>query len=133
MRMSIALLIVAVAAPLPVAAQLPPARQRTVAWYVANPQERLAVRRACLNDPGHLEDFPDCRNAARAEQHTARATPPHQTRPARSMVEHWTTRPNDRALKLRYCSYLTPSQQAVSDDCATARQSLVMAQRQASR
>src|SRR3954452_1548277 len=44
-----------------------PDQPRTVQWYATHPAERERTRRACLNDPGHLERTPDCVNAKRGE------------------------------------------------------------------
>lgn len=141
----------------PAQAQVPPERDRTVDWYVTHPAQREAVRRACLNDPGHLAAMPDCINAKRADLQAAINSsasgvpsgsgvpgyvPPARdpralglTRPAGPGVdtsdpdtpEYWTRRPGDRGLKLAYCSRSVPQGYARTE-CEAARQSLMMEQ-----
>jgi hypothetical protein len=38
----------------------------TVDWYVAHPDERKAEAATCENDPGDLQNTPDCINAKAA-------------------------------------------------------------------
>lgn len=44
---------------------------RTVSWYADNPQARARVQLACLDDPGHLANDPDCVNAQQASVEVA--------------------------------------------------------------
>lgn len=40
----------------------------TVHWYLAHPADRATTVERCANDPGTLEDTPDCINAVAATQ-----------------------------------------------------------------
>lgn len=44
------------------------ARQRNVAFFLANPDEHEAVKRRCKNDPGALRNTTDCVNADQAQK-----------------------------------------------------------------
>lgn len=103
-----------------------PDQPRTVQWYATHPAERERTRRACLNDPGHLERTPDCINAKRGElEATAQAN-----RPAGGSgflgpmsPEYWAAHPDERALKLSYCRPMPPQAQQAAG-CGPAFQSL---------
>lgn len=102
----------------------PPEGQRTVEFYVQHPDLRARVDRACLNDPGHLRDNPDCWNAHRANlEATARET--HQmagdTSDPRTSA-YWDKRPNERQFKLGFCKRMTP-ESAARAGCLPAEQS----------
>ena len=45
-----------------------PTPERTVAFFLANPDEHDAVKRFCKNDPGRLRNTPDCINADQAQK-----------------------------------------------------------------
>ena len=115
----------------PAWAQVTPESQRTVDWYAAHPAERAQVRRACLNDPGHLAHSPDCINAKRGDLAAAAGS----TREGDSDIdmsdpdtpEYWTRRPADRAFKLVYCDRMTPEHQAAAK-CDIPRKSLLAEQ-----
>jgi len=117
--------------PAPSLAQ-PAATTRTVQWYATHPAEREQVRRACLNDPGHLERTPDCINAARGEL-AAASNAQHQAGTSHSggflaplPPAYWAARPNERATKLAYCRRMSPAQQDAAG-CGPVFQSLSMA------
>lgn len=118
---------------------LPPENQRTVEWYASHPSERGQVRRICLNDPGHLAATPDCINAKRGDLVAANRGGSRGS-PAGSDIdvsdpetpEYWTRRPGDRALKLAYCSRMTP-EAAARATCGPAQQSLQLEQRGSAR
>lgn len=118
-------------APAPVAAQSA-GTVRTVQWYATHPVERERVRRACLNDPGHLEGNPDCINAARGELAAASNAQPRPVAPhpggflAPLPPSYWAARPNERAMKLAYCRRMSSAQQDAAG-CGPAFQSLGMA------
>ncbi len=44
------------------------ASPRTVAFFLAHPNEHEAVKRQCKNDPGALRNTPDCLNADQAQK-----------------------------------------------------------------
>jgi hypothetical protein len=108
---------------------IPPEGQRTVEWYAAHPAERAKVRSACLNDPGHYRNNPDCINAQRGDLSAAAATARQHAGDlsSPSSPEYWTKRPNERRFKLAYCGRMNAQQQAAAD-CGAARQSLLMQQ-----
>lgn len=108
---------------------IPPEGQRTVAWYAAHPSERARVRSACLNDPGHYRNNPDCINAQRGDLAAAAAAARRQVgdTSSPSSPAYWTKRPNERRFKLAYCSRMNAQQQAAAD-CGAAQQSLLMQQ-----
>jgi hypothetical protein len=39
----------------------------TISWYMAHTDERKATIQRCDNDPGHLQNDPDCINAKKAD------------------------------------------------------------------
>lgn len=125
----VAALVVGIAAP----AIAQPEPRRTVAWYAAHPRERDAVRRVCLNDPGHLDRHPDCVNAARGDLQAVLNDARRRNPAPVGMVAYWASRPADRAFKLQLCGTMSPAQQARSEGCVTARQSLAREQLMASR
>lgn len=47
----------------------PAASPRTVAFFLAHPDEHEAVKRRCKNDPGALRNTPDCVNADQAQKY----------------------------------------------------------------
>ena len=105
-----------------------PNQARTVQWYAAHPAERERTRRACLNDPGHLEQTPDCINAKRGELEAA--TQANRNRPSAGggflgpmSPEYWASHPDERALQLAYCRRMTPEHQAEAR-CGPVFQSL---------
>lgn len=105
-----------------------PDQARTVQWYAAHPAERERTRRACLNDPGHLEQTPDCINAKRGElEAMAQATRPAGTSRFLGPMspEYWAAHPDERALKLSYCRPMPPQAQQAAG-CGPAFQSLGM-------
>ena len=77
---------------------------RTVSWYASNPQARARVELACLDDPGHLNQDPDCINAHQASVEVA-------LRAARSRTgtmdpnnpTFWTNDPESRRSQLIMC------------------------------
>lgn len=107
----------------------PPESQRTVAWYQAHPDARDKIRRYCLNDPGHLQQMPDCINAARADLAAAAANTRQQAGDMSSPYSpaYWSARPNERAFRLSYCARMTAQQKAGST-CLAAEQSAGMGQ-----
>ena len=115
---------------------LPPENQRTVDWYASHPSERTQVRKICLNDPGHLAATPDCINAKRGDLVAANRGSSRSGSQGSSDVdvsdpetpEYWTRRPGDRALKLAYCSRMTP-EAAARATCGPPQQSLLLEQR----
>lgn len=118
----------------PAAAQpLPPEGQRTVQWYAAHDAERTRVRHICLNDPGHLENSPDCINAKRGDlqaaiRHAGQGVPGGRW----DTPEYWTNRPAERRAKLWMCGNMTPAAQA-ADHCDLAQRSLAAEQRPSAR
>ncbi len=42
-------------------------QDRTISWYMAHTDERKARIKICDDDPGHLENDPDCINAKKAD------------------------------------------------------------------
>lgn len=93
---------------------LPPAGDRTVTWYAANPWALEAVTRACRDDPGRLRATRDCINADQARivvaEREARANR-HDTSPPTS-PSYWARRPLEREQQLAYCGRMTAEQQA---------------------
>jgi hypothetical protein len=104
----------------------PSESQRTVTWYVAHPDAREKIRRYCLNDPGHLQQMPDCINASRAELNAAASEAQQRAGDMSSpyTTTYWNARPNERAFKLTYCHRMTPQQQASNSICLAAEQSV---------
>ena len=47
------------------------AEANTVDWYVAHEDERKAMEAKCANDPGDLQNDPDCINAKEAGRQAA--------------------------------------------------------------
>jgi len=108
----------------------PPEGQRTVEFYVQHPDVRNNVNRACLNDPGHYRNNPDCWNASQANtEATARET--HKmagdTSDARTPA-YWDKRPNERKFEINLCSHMTPEHVRASSTCGPAAQSLMAEQ-----
>ena len=105
--------LVALAAP--ALAQLEtPERDRTASWYVAHPAAMRAVRAACLNDPGHGMNNPDCINEQQAEFIVAsRKANRALDRAPPSDPAYWRSQPAD---VLRYrvlmCSRIAPQYRA---------------------
>lgn len=104
-----------------------PDQPRTVQWYATHAAERDRTRRACLNDPGHLERTPDCINAKRGElEASVRAQQGNSASNGflGSMTpEYWAAHPNERDLQLAYCRRMTPQHQAEAG-CGAVFQSL---------
>lgn len=77
---------------------------RTVTWYADNPQSRARVELACLDDPGHFGNDPDCINAHRAavvvalRKARARTSPLNPNDPG-----FWSSDPEARRNKLLMC------------------------------
>ena len=125
-RLALSLLPLAVT--LPASAQsTPPEGQRTVEFYVQHPDIRARVDRACLNDPGHLRNNPDCWNAHRAnledaarKAHAADGNASDPRAPA-----YWTARPNERKFTLAMCSHMTPEHMRADSACAPAAASFL--------
>ena len=111
----------------------PPEGQRTVDFYVQHPSIRARVDRACLNDPGHLRDSPDCWNAHRAnlEDAARKAHVADENASDPRTAAYWTARPNERRFKLSYCRHMTPDA-AARALCLPAEQSFVAEQSTAS-
>lgn len=127
------------AAPLPSRAQgWQPDGGRTVQWYATHPAERERTRRACLNDPGHLEQTPDCINARRGELEAAAAANRQGRMTGGGNVfgplspEYWAAHPAERELKLAYCRPMPPQAQAAAG-CGSVFQSLNLGSGAASR
>ena len=126
---SLSLLALGLSAPVYAQAQpaYPPEGQRTVEFYVQHPDMRYRVNRACLNDPGHYRNNPDCFNADQANLEAA-ARQSHReignTSDPRTPA-YWDKRPREREFKLGFCSRMTPEHRAQSATCAPAEQSLV--------
>lgn len=82
---------------------LPP-EPRTVSWYADHPRARAKVQLACIDDPGHLADTPDCVNAHQASVEVAlrkargRASTLDPRDPA-----YWSSIPANRRSKLNMC------------------------------
>ncbi|WP_265838689.1 EexN family lipoprotein [Roseomonas mucosa] len=95
---------------------------RTVTWYADNPQSRARVEMACLDDPGHLSNNADCRNAHQAavmvavREARSRTAPMDTNSPA-----FWASNPEARRNKILLCR--TSPQ---LDGCSAARRSLVI-------
>ena len=102
----------------------PTEAQRNVEYYVQHPDLRNRVNRACLNDPGHYRNSPDCWNAGQANTEAA-ARQTHQmagdTSDARTPA-YWDKRPNERKFKITYCNRMTPQSAALAG-CIPAQQS----------
>ena len=62
MTMKVFLALLAATIALPASAET----ANTVDWYVAHPDERKAEATRCDNDPGDLDNTPDCVNAKAA-------------------------------------------------------------------
>ena len=105
----------------------PPEGQRTVEFYVQHPDVRNNVNRACLNDPGHYRNNPDCWNAEQANTEAA-ARQTHQmagdTSDPRTPA-YWDKRPNERQFTLNMCSHMTPQHVRESPSCGPAAQSFM--------
>lgn len=77
---------------------------RTVTWYADNPQSRARVELACLDDPGHFGNDPDCINAHQAavvvalRKARARTSPLNPNDPG-----FWSSDPEARRNKLLMC------------------------------
>jgi hypothetical protein len=111
-----------------------PREQRTVTWYVQNPQALDIVTQACRDNPGRFRADPDCINADQARVVVAheqaeresnmrgagRVARPYDLTPP-SNPQYWRDRPAERREKLAYCSRMTPYQQA-NFFCDPARQ-----------
>ena len=126
---SLSLLLIGLSAPARAQAQAPypPEGQRTVEYYVQHPDMRFRVNRACLNDPGHYRNNPDCFNADQANLEAA-ARQSHRevgdlSNP--STPAYWDKRPHEREFKLGLCSHMPPEHQAKAY-CYPAQQSLAM-------
>ena len=105
-----------------------PDQPRTVQWYATHPSERERTRRACLNDPGHLEQTPDCINAKRGELEATAQANRSRTSGGGGFLgpmspEYWAAHPDERALQLAYCRRMTPEHQAEAG-CGPVFQSL---------
>lgn len=103
-----------------------PESQRTVEFYVQNPSIRARVDRACLNDPGHLRNSPDCWNAHRAnlEESVRKARQNDGDTSDPRTPAYWTARPNERRFTLAMCGHMTPEHQQEDSACAPAAASL---------
>ncbi len=126
---SLSLLALGLSAPVHAQAQpaYPPEGQRTVEFYVQHPDMRYRVNRACLNDPGHYRNNPDCFNA---DQANLEATARQSHREAGDLSNpstsaYWDKRPHEREFKLGLCSHMPPEHQAKAY-CYPAQQSLAM-------
>ncbi len=131
LALSVSLLPVGLAAPAHAQAPYPPEGQRNVEFYVQHPEMRSRVNRACLNDPGHYRNNPDCFNADQAnlESEARKAQASHAGNVGNPLSPaYWTARPHDRAFKLGYCNRMTPEHQVLAD-CGPAQQSFAMEQR----
>ena len=108
-------------------AAYPPEGQRTVEFYVQHPDVRNNVNRACLNDPGHYRNNPDCWNAEQANTEAA-ARQTHRmagdTSDPRTPA-YWDKRPNERQFTLNLCSHMTPQHVRESPSCGPAAQSFM--------
>lgn len=88
----------------PVSAQGNATPPRTVTWYANNSGARATVQLACLDDPGRLNNSPDCINAHQANVEVA-------VREARSRTgtmdprnpAFWSNSPQARQAKLSMC------------------------------
>lgn len=77
---------------------------RTVSWYASNPQARARVELACLDDPGHLNQDPDCINAHQASVEVAlRAARSRTATMNPSDPAFWSNDPQTRRAKLIMC------------------------------
>lgn len=101
--------------------------QRNVEYYVQHPDVRNNVNRACLNDPGHYRNNPDCWNAEQANTEAA-ARQTHKmvgdTSDPRTPL-YWDKRPNERQFKINLCRQMTPEHVRASSTCGPAAQSLI--------
>lgn len=101
-----ALFVPLLAAAAPAAGQGPSQKTppRTVSWYADHQQQRAQVQLACMDDPGHLANDPDCVNAQEASVEVA-------LRAARSRTgtmdprdpAFWSADPQTRRNKLLMC------------------------------
>lgn len=112
------------AAPLPATAQdaaqkTPP---RTVTWYADNPQARAQVELACIDDPGHLANDPDCINAQQAGVEVAlRDVKNHGVILDPRDPAFWSSDPQNRHNYLLMCS-----RNPELDYCDVAKRSLLI-------
>ena len=130
---AISIVSIAVLTATAMAQPLPFDGQRSAQWYADHPVERAQTRRACLTDPSRLGPTTDCVNANRGDAADAlRRGSAGQNMSLPSSPDYWTQRPADRAVKLAYCSRMTPEHQARAD-CGPARDSLVQEQQRGNR
>ena len=96
--------------------------RRTVTWYADHGQERASVQLACLDDPGHLANNPDCVNAHEASvevalrEARARTGTMDPRKPA-----FWSADPETRRNKLIMCR-----RNPELDHCDVAERSLLI-------
>lgn len=95
---------------------------KTVTWYANNRQERARVQLACIDDPGHLLNNPDCVNAHQASVDVAiREGKQHNGELNPNKLQYWSDDPVGRRDQLILCR-LNPRQ----DHCDLARRSLLI-------
>lgn len=95
---------------------------RTVTWYADNPQSRARVEMACLDDPGHFSNNPDCINAHQAAVTIALREARSRTAPMNpNSPGFWSADPEARRNQLLLCR-----RSPQLDGCAAARRSLLI-------
>ncbi len=134
LALSVSLLPLGLAGAAHAQAAYPPEGQRTVEFYVQHPDVRNNVNRACLNDPGHYRNNPDCWNAEQANTEAA-ARQTHKMAGDTSSpdsVTYWDKRPNERQFKVSICKNMPPAHQ-MKAGCGPAQQSMAMEQQRGGR
>ncbi len=102
---------------------------RTVSWFADHQQERARVQLACIDDPGHKANDPDCINAQEASVEAAlRLARAHTGTLNPRDPAFWSADPQTRRNKLLMCRL-----NSQLDYCDVAKRSLLIEAGQAKR
>ena len=95
---------------------------RTASWYADHPEARAQVELACIDDPGHLANDPDCINAQQGGTEAAlRDAHNHSVILDPRDPAFWSSDPVTRHNKLLVCS-----RNPELDYCDVAKRSLLI-------